>query len=261
MTDEKLEQLLHQALTPSVDDADIFVNPPDRRNKMKRIVKSVAAVAACMAFVAAAGKLMQPEHAFTTIVYANENGEDIPLEQGKAVVVNSDGGGYGIEGKTNGLYAYCIDLPLVCEGENIKSVTYRVNEGGFQVIEPPENHVTEGTTCEPIDAGLSVPHGWDNYDITYYSEFTVSGEAQKTGSFVMNLVKEDFAIPNPDLIWGADATAETQSQAIQEMLQDVVITCTVQFEDGSSQEMTLKASAKSQKTEENEMVNLTFLMQ
>ena len=79
MTDEKFEQLLHQALTPSVNDADILVNPPDRRKKMKKIAKIAACIAACMAFVVAAAKITQPKDALTTIVYANENGDNVPF--------------------------------------------------------------------------------------------------------------------------------------------------------------------------------------
>ena len=261
MTDEKFEQLLHQALTPSVNDADILVNPPDRRKKMKKIAKIAACVAACMAFVVAAAKITQPKDALTTIVYANENGDNVPLEQGKAVVVNAESEGHVMGSRENGLYYYNFSLPLVCEGENIKSITYSVNDGCFQVIEPSGKHVVEGTECPSIDPGLSVPADWNDYSVSYYTEFTVSDEAQKSQEYVMNLTKDDYAMPDPDLIWGENATTASMAEAIQEMLKDTVITCTIQFEDGNSQTVTLKASAQAPQEGQPDVVQLLFTRQ
>ena len=261
MTDEKFEQLLHQALTPSVNDADILVNPPDRRKKMKKITKIAACIAACMAFVVAAAKITQPKDALTTIVYANENGDNVPLEQGKAVVVNAESEGHVMGSRENGLYYYNFSLPLVCEGENIKSITYSVNDGYFQVIEPSGKHVVEGTECPSIDPGLSVPADWNDYSVSYYTEFTVSDEAQKNQEYVMNLTKDDYAMPDPDLIWGENATTASMAEAIQEMLKDTVITCTIQFEDGNSQTVTLKASAQAPQEGQPDVVQLLFTMQ
>lgn len=261
MTDEKFEQLLHQALTPSVNDADILVNPPDRRKKMKKITKIAVCAAACMAFVVAAAKITQTKDALTTIVYANENGDNIPLEEGKAVVVNSESEGHTMGGQENGLYYYNFDLPLVCEGENIKSITYSVNDGCFQVIEQSGKHVVEGTKCQSIDPGLSVPADWSDYSISYYTELTVSDEAQKSGEYVMHLVKDDYAMPDPDLVWGENATTASTAQVIQEMLKDTVITCTIQFEDGNSETVTLKASAQAPQEGQPDVVQLLFTMQ
>ena len=46
MTDEKLNQILQQALTPEVQDEDIHIYKRVRKNSMKNIFKAGIAVAA-----------------------------------------------------------------------------------------------------------------------------------------------------------------------------------------------------------------------
>ena len=57
MTDEKLDQILKQALTPEIDDSEIQIRRKDRNNQMKirkRITGGLAACAA-LALVVAGG--------------------------------------------------------------------------------------------------------------------------------------------------------------------------------------------------------------
>lgn len=148
--------------------------------------------------------------------------------------------------------SYCINLPLNCEGENIKSVTYSVNTGTFQVVEPQDDvYVMDGIAYEGDTAGFGMIGGFHDeaaddeeetrpVNVFYLKSYTVNYDKQSSDEFWSNIccdradMEEAFR-----LIWDSDDSPEDDVKALNQLLDGVEITVTANFEDGSSASETL----------------------
>lgn len=185
------------------------------------------------------------------------------LEPGKPVPLTDMGasgrtwalGGSEDEGTVN----YCIATDFLCRGENIKQVSYSISRGAFQIeqpVDPAEQIVVDG---QLFDGELNTGSiGGVYYDDTglpavpcetaLYRSFTLDYDRQASDMVWINICDE---IPDGEeileLIWGngADATSlEERCEGINRMLDGVVITCTVHYEDGSSQSVEIEVSSR-----------------
>lgn len=211
----------------------------EERN-MRRIIKPVVAAAACAAVLlgsVVSGNLalqkkgdasQTDDHDFTLMVNAAELSKDSPVVAYSA----ETGRGYAICGTdTENEVAYSINTDFTCEGENIVSITYEVSQGAIQIVtgEAGSPDVTY-TETEPMNAPLSC--GGDN-DVCHYA-----------GSYTV-----DYANQHPENVWTAfcgirqlgsrygdlfGEDIDRELEGFQELLGDTVITCTVNFADGSS---------------------------
>ncbi len=69
----------------------------------------------------------------------NEDVQEIALEQGHPVpLISGDSTESWVLGgdADKGVVDYCFSMPLTCEGDNIESVTYSINNGAFQILQP-----------------------------------------------------------------------------------------------------------------------------
>lgn len=147
--------------------------------------------------------------------------------------------------------SYCINFPLSCEGENIKSVTYSVNTGTFQVVEPQDDvYVMDGIAYEGdttkfgmvggfYDESMDDEEGVRQVNVFYLKSYTVNYEKQTSDEFWSNIccVREDMEEAF-QLIWNSDSP-EDEVKALNQLLDGVEITVTANFEDGSSTSETL----------------------
>lgn len=181
--------------------------------------------------------------------------ESIALETGKPVAVSVSGNGskgivLGTTDQGNPIN-YCIGLPLLCEGENIETVTYRINNGAFAIVQPKDDSiVTDGVLYD-----RTIHTGWiggnydeeadndelPNYEQVYYKEFTLDYDRQTDEDTTISIANErpydagifDAVFPSGNSDPSLALTKE--KDALNQLLDHTVITCTVRYADGAEQ--------------------------
>ena len=262
MTDEKLEKMLQQALTPIVDEADISIQSSERRSGMKKITKVAVAIVACFTLVAVWGNAslsskIKPKqtdqtntntvktNSFTLVVNAEENGEGQPVGDDGAIIAAKDVG-WGMGTLEDGHVYYCISLPISCQGNNIKTITYSVNKGAFQILDDPVNSlVIAGQEVANLNVGMSKPtDAAENYQVRSFTQFTVAYDNQTPKGSDIMLVDDSVSGEYASRLFGQDQKSdlEAQRQALEEILNQVVIDCSVEYTDGSSESVSLSPS-------------------
>lgn len=270
-------------------------NQQDSKKYAKRVfVKKLTAAAACMAIMITAGAIFSPlktflgysgtkqtdsfgkgsedtllsamnrlDNLFTLQVKAagSKEANATPLEEAQPVpialgsdktnswVFSSD----DIDGDT---VNYCINLPgLLCEGEQIDSITYSINNGAFQIVQPEkeESIIADG---QPYDGRLNTGSIGGDYDegkdgqpsrpfeTKFYKSITLNYDRQSDAYTWINICNE-----RPDskeiiqLLWNEDGNEKACSNGIQKMLDGTVITCTVNYKDNTSQSADIKVGS------------------
>ena len=212
MNEKKLDQILQQALTPEVNDNEIKVRFEKGEYPMKKkrnYIRPAVALVACAALVAGIGFGNLPEQILSNTGLSHktdistdkssqnvENGfvmkvkaaEVKELKKGETQTAIYSGGATGESwsgSDQNKEIGYMIDLPLVCEGENMDTITYSVNKGCFRILQPKDKpYVIKGEECEKpkqVSSGVDievVPEGADNLEAKYYKSYTISAKDQ-----------------------------------------------------------------------------------
>lgn len=212
MNDKKLDQILQQALTPEVNDNEIkvrFEKGEYSMKKKKNYVRPAIALVACAALVAGIGFGNLPDQIFSNIglshktdISTNKPSQNVEsgfvmkvkaaevkeLKKGESQAAIYSGGTTGEAwsgSDQNKEIGYMIDLPLICEGEDMDTITYSVNKGCFRVLQPKNKpYVIKGEECgEPkqVSSGVDieiVPEGADQMEAKYYKTFTISAKDQ-----------------------------------------------------------------------------------
>lgn len=186
---------------------------------------------------------------FTLKVYASDSpeaGENgyVALESGKSFVIKEDDMGYVLCETEEGGISYCIGTQFMCEGENVERITYSINKGAFQIVEPPkdssilEGEAYEGFLNTGLIGGEESESGEEILSVRrLYKSFTLSYDEQSNDQTWINICNVT------DLPWetlyNENNTLEDRVNAIEEIMKDVVITCTVQYTDGTCDEGTI----------------------
>lgn len=188
------------------------------------------------------GNIAAIERMFTLQVMAAE------LEEGKPVplLMHDVGTAWGLGGTENGEINYYINTDFTCEGEDIDYITYSINNGAFQIVQPEdESIIIDGQLYgEDLNTGF-VGGDFDeendglpsrSYEIVLYKSFTVDYDRQSDEYTWINIcnVRQDDGT-NMDLIWREGRTVEEFNEGLSWLLGDTVITCTVTYTDGTSQ--------------------------
>ena len=142
-------------------------------------------------------------------------------------------------------------------GEDIETVTYSINNGAFQIVQPEnesERIIDDGKLYEgEMHTGLiGGDYSEENnglpsrpYETVLYRSFTLDYERQSdeyTWINICNSCPYDEEIFN--LIWGEKATLEDYSDAIDKLLDHTVITCTVHYADGTEQSADIRVGSR-----------------
>lgn len=140
---------------------------------------------------------------------------------------------------------YCISFPLSCTGNNIEKITYSINNGAFQVIQPKGESILVDGQLYPGELNTGQIGGrWDDesglpqqdWEILLYQSFTVNYEKQSGEDTWINICNTlSGKQEEQQLIWGEGKSLEEMNRGMQGMFDDTVITCTVQYKDGTSQ--------------------------
>ncbi len=180
-------------------------------------------------------------NSFTVIFNSQElaNGVTELTKGVTALTSKGYGGSVSVSGNSDKkCVSYSIRVPLQCSGDNISKVTYSVNNGAFRVVEKLDNRVVVGgVSC----SGMNVPGGskGENYTENFYTMFTLDYGNQGTDTtliYICNVVNDDD-LSIMDNIWAEqDTDLSRQAAGYAQMLGDTVITCIVEYADGSAEE-------------------------
>lgn len=270
MTDKKLDQILNQALAPEIADTEIAVKKARRNYYMNRIVKIGVSAVACAAIIivgnATAGHYMThtnqteqgevtvEENPFVICAQAAELTRDNPVYIKEAV---SDTFGF-MYGDNEGKAGFIMEMPLSVKGDKIKSVTYSIKNGFFEVVDKEkgdstiiDSSVYEGApssfvTVEETEEGKSVmiyaageateEDREARANQKALSSYTVAYDKQMSDNTVINICGDSILTEKEMKALYRSADPQETADMYNKMFGDTVITCTVTFIDGSTQE-------------------------
>ena len=282
--DQKLDYILQQALTPQISDEEIEVNlsldagQSDRRKSIWRernmragkILKPVAAVAACAVLVVGVGihklpdwqttkqeiasgniaeVVEQVKNSFTVSVQAAEH--KIALEKNKAAALVAGGDSFGsVWGGDPDLREvdYSIDASPVVEGENIEKITYSINHGAFQVYAPEGSDIFQdvkeykgemnvGATVSKEIAKKIEKGEKGKYEEKYLTSYTIRPKDQNSKKIDVDICdNHKVSKKTYKKLWGDDndTSLKEEAEGRNEVLNDLTITCTVTYKDGTT---------------------------
>ena len=149
MTDERLDQILKQALAPEIADTEIAVKQAGRNYDMKKLWKIGVAAVACAALLVAGtitaghqtvqkepGAVSISKNPFVICAQAAELTKDKPVYIRESVS-NTFGYAAWDDGKT-GKMGFVMEMPLSVKGDDIKTISYHIKNGFFQVTDTGE---------------------------------------------------------------------------------------------------------------------------
>ena len=155
--------------------------------------------------------------------------------------------------------AYNTGIRFKCEGDNIATVTYSIKGAAFWICEKHGNSIiTDCTeyTGKYFNAGGFAPEGCkedetdeENYDIRELSSYTLAYDKQESDTSIfaikgMKKNKNIYELFESDFV-------DDNVEGITKLTDDVVITCTVTYNDGTSEskEIGLKGIKKTIKND------------
>lgn len=222
------------------------VRENERRSVMKKVLKPAVSIALCMSLIVLAGlgkdklyetftsnKAASSENSFTMMAEAAE------LKKGVEIVEAYGGGGMG--GDEDGNVDYSFSARFLCKGENVKSITYRINKGIFQICGLRMKKSDIIIAGEEVDEsiGIRLPHSGGLTGS--YKEFTVAYDNQPQGAVRVEMAGQK-KVKDADAFW--HGSLEERKKGMDELLEGVVITCTVNYKDGTSESVDIKVKNK-----------------
>ena len=276
MNDKKLDQILQQALTPEVNDNEIkvrFEKGEYSMKKKKNYVRPAIALVACAALVAGIGFGNLPDQIFSNIglshktdISTNKPSQNVEsgfvmkvkaaevkeLKKGEPQAAIYSGGTTGEAwsgSDQNKEIGYMIDLPLICEGEDMDTITYSVNKGCFRVLQPKNKpYVIKGEECgEPkqVSSGVDieiVPEGADHMEAKYYKSFTISAKDQDRKDVEVAICDEKkLSKELYKRLWDNNTAGMTDEEIMaeaavkNEVLDSPQVTCKITYQGNSGQ--------------------------
>ena len=270
MTDKKLDQILNQALAPEIADTEIAVKKARRNYHMNRIVKIGVSAVACAALIivgnATAGHYMThtnqteqgevtvEENPFVICAQAAELTRDNPVYIKEAV---SDTFGFRY-GDNEGKAGFIMEMPLSVKGDKIKSVTYSIKNGFFEVVdkEKGDSTIIDSSAYEGAPSSfVTVEETEEGKSVTIYaageateedrearanqkalSSYTVAYDKQISDNTVINICGDSVLTEKEMKALHGSADPQETADMYNKMFGDTVITCTVTFADGTTQE-------------------------
>ena len=165
-------------------------------------------------------------NSFVLYAQAKEMKSSVP------VLLHDSGFEGSMSSDEDGNASYDIVLPLYCEGDNIESITYKINQGVFKLADCPSAKSLVSKKEVPSDSEYSAY--LEDGDVIC-TEFTIGYDTQvKPGGVTrfIHMVGEKN-IQHADAI--GNNNIKEKKLMLDELFKDLVIECTVNFNDGSTQ--------------------------
>ncbi|MBE5959106.1 MAG: hypothetical protein E7254_09645 [Lachnospiraceae bacterium] len=173
------------------------------------------------------------------------------LDDTNGVAITNHGGReYGGICSDNDVVAYISEFPISCEGENIKEITYSITGATFDV-----STNTDDAVLLDYEVSDLFTYPWVTMDNSDFNEalssFTVAYDKQITDStyigigYSTDFLSKDKAKLILDYTKKSDIKDIEKDKAIyDELYKDIVITCTVEYNDGTTETKEMGVSAK-----------------
>lgn len=251
MNDTEFENILKQALRPDISDEEILVKKTPSKSKRRkstmrkhRIIQSAVAAAACLALIFGIGykviqktETIKPEKVQTTagtnsfVVKVNAAEIKHTKKNQMRVYANPSYTSIWCDGDAGKQFvSYSINAPLQFEGNNIKTVTYRINKGHFFVTKAEHSkYFKEGELCK----------GSSQLNCRF---FTINAKETPEKQFTVSITDNDCKISAADAkaLFDGKAESDSELQARNKALGNVIITCTATFNDGTQKSVNIK---------------------
>lgn len=161
----------------------------------------------------------------------------------------------GGDDEDGGVVDYCISMPFTCVGDHIEKVTYSINNGAFQIVQPEnESIIVDGQLYEgELNTGMiGGDYNEENdglpsrpFETVLYRSFTLDYSRQSDAYTWINICNNRSVSRDVfDAIWGDGKSLEDMNNGMQQMLDNTVITCTVQYSDHTSQAVDIKVDSR-----------------
>lgn len=239
--------------------------------KMKPVVKAFTAVAACAVLIVgvyASGELIAKKDTDTDVAKSDENiaamldkmftlevnAEELEAGQPVSLMGTGTGDSWVLSADESGSMNYCMETAFSCKGENIESITYEINKGAFQIVQPKgENIILSGTKYEAElntgSIGAQVDdvtgHIITDMDMALYQSFTVAYDKQSAENTWISICNEVQMTPEDiDTLWAEERVLEDEAAVYNKLFDGVVITCTIHYTDGTSQNAQITVGSK-----------------
>ena len=288
MNNKKLDWILQQSLAPEVKDDEIqvrFGKGEHYMRKKRNYVRPAVALVACVALVAGIGFGNLPDQILSNTGLSHKTdvvagrptrntgsgfvmrvkaAEVKELKKGETQAAIYSGGttGEAWSGSDNDQeISYMINLPLVCEGENMDTITYTVNKGCFRILQPKNKpYVIKGEECEkPEQVSSSVdveiePEGADKKEVKYYKSFTISAKDQDRKDVEVAICDEKkLSKELYKRLWDNCSTGITDEEVVteanvkNEVMDSPQVTCKIAYQgDAAPKTETAKVAVKLQ---------------
>ena len=277
MKDKELDQMLKKALTPSIKDDETkirFEMEDCVMRKKRNYIKPAVALVACAALVVGIsygdvpGKIMnnntvstnsgtfapgKKESVVNSFAVKVKAAEVQKLEKGKETPVisekDSDGAVWDGDDETKEI-DYLISCPIIIEGDQIDTITYSVNHGGFRVAEPEKNsYVLSGDKSNDDEGKIGDFEVKSKVKMVNncYSTFTIAAKSQQEA--VIYLYDYKKVSKNVyEKIWNTDSDEDRSLEKIvegrNEAFDNQTVTCKITYKDGTSENVDIAVKEK-----------------
>lgn len=257
MTDKRLDQILNQALAPEISDVEIVVKKARRNYYMNRIVKIGVSVVACAALLIVGNATVG--HFMTHTSQTNQ--KDVTVEDNPAYIKESVSDTFGfMYGDNEGRVGFIMEMPLSVKGDNIKNVTYSIENGFFEVVDTGKEDDMIVDAKEYKDAPSSfatIEETEERKVLTLYSigeekaadseaeaeinqrtlsSYTVAYDKQTSDNTVINICGNPVLSEKDIAALNASSDPQKTADMYDKIFGNTIIICTVTFTDGTTQE-------------------------
>lgn len=204
-------------------DAAFLIINEERENTMKKeqkiqrkfavITVAAACIMAVVTVAAVKGGAMRSvsdetnmastsEKTFTLAIMGAELEKDKPVQlvSDSSLITEKFAGEWNLMGREDGGASYCINVPFTCQGNNIKNVTYSINNGAFQIVQPiGEGIIVDGQLYDG-ELNTGIIGGYDAeiidgvpapaYEMLFYQSFTLDYQKQTDENTWINICNE-----------------------------------------------------------------------
>lgn len=175
-------------------------------------------------------------------------GQPVPL-------LSSDKANSWVLGGDDCVVDYCISMPFTCVGDHIEKVTYSINNGAFQIVQPEnETIIIDGQLYEgELNTGMiGGDYNEENdglpsrpFETVLYRSFTLDYNRQSDEYTWINICNNRSVSKDVyDAIWEEGRSLEEMNGGMQQVLDNTVITCTVQYSDNTSQSVDINVNSR-----------------